>query len=124
MDKLRGLFPRRPSLGETRHAEAKIECSSEEIRRILHDGSVCSTRWDELARLCAYKIDLFTTDEIRLVFVSDHGDSMEISEEHEGFSELFEMLQARIPGFLDGWEAVMKPAFARNETILFAKPIE
>jgi len=80
-------------------------------------------RWDEIAKISAYKLDLLTTDEIRLVFVSHNGSSMEISEENEGFPELFEMLEGRIPGFVDGWGSVMKPAFARNETVLFVQSL-
>ena len=79
-------------------------------------------RWDELVKISAYKLDWLTIDEIRLVFVADSGGTMQISEEHQGFPQLFEALQEHIPGFLDGWGQVMQPAFARNETILFAKP--
>ena len=103
------------------HAEAKIETNSEEIRLTARDGSVCVMRWDKLVKISVYKLDLFTIDEIRLVFVADSCGPIQISGEHQGFPQLFAALQERIPGFLDSWGRVMQPAFARNETTLFPK---
>jgi hypothetical protein len=77
-------------------------------------------RWTDIAEIVGFKIDRFTTDEIRLSFRGSKGEWLaEISEECPGFDVVAAEMVARFPS-TSQWHAVLsKPAFARNETTLY-----
>ena len=86
-------------------------------------ASWAPVKWNTIRRVCAYKIDLLTTDEIRLVVDYDDAKPMhiEVSEEQPGF-EQFRSFVEQYFAFREGWwETVMKPAFSKNETLLFQR---
>jgi hypothetical protein len=79
--------------------------------------------WTTVRRISTYKLDLSTIDEIRLVL--DYGGAVpmhiEVSEEQPGF-EQFRTFVEKYFCFANGWwESVMKPAFARNEAVLYER---
>jgi hypothetical protein len=88
----------------------------------LEGEDSAQVRWSSIRRIATHKLDLLTTDEIRLTF--EHDDSeliFEVSEEQPGFQEFKRCLEQRFNFPVDWWESVMKPAFARNPTILFTR---
>jgi hypothetical protein len=79
--------------------------------------------WSAICRVYAYKVDLLTTDEIRLVI--DYDDAkpkhIEVSEEQPGFEQFRNFIEQYF-AFREGWwETVMKPAFSNNETVLYQR---
>ena len=64
------------------------------------EGSSAQVRWSAIRRISTYKIDLLTTDEIRLAF--EHDDSeliFEVSEEQPGFGEFKRYVERRFAFF-------------------------
>lgn len=82
----------------------------------------CCVHWAGVRRITAHKLDLVTSDEIRLVFENDSETSrIEVSEEQPGFEQLRLLAEEKF-GFPEGWwEAVMKPAFASSAAVLFVR---
>jgi hypothetical protein len=81
-----------------------------------------SFTWDEIDAVKAYKIDLITTDEIR-VFVSFGRPEkvLELSEEQEGFETFIRTAERKL-SFPEGWpERLVKPAFDKCDTTLFRR---
>jgi hypothetical protein len=84
------------------------------------DASV--VKWSAIRRITTHKLDLLTTDEIRLVIEHDGaGVPTEVSEEQPGFENLKKALEERFEFPCGWWEAVMKPAFATNRSTLFVR---
>jgi hypothetical protein len=84
-------------------------------------GSSAQVRWSAIRRISTHKINLLTTDEIRLAF--EHDDSkliFEVSEEQPGFEAFKRYVERRFAFPTDWWEAVMKPALATNSAVLFS----
>jgi hypothetical protein len=79
-------------------------------------------RWVDVTEIVGFKVDLFTTDEIRLRFQDSSGMPLaEISEEQPGFDAVSAEMIARFPS-TSHWHALLsKPAFARNETVLYRR---
>jgi hypothetical protein len=77
------------------------------------------TTWADVTEIRAYKIDLLTFDEIRLVFESGAENWVEISEEQPGFSEVASAMVIRFPSTYDWRSRIAQPAFATNETVLY-----
>lgn len=80
-------------------------------------------RWGGVRRVIAYKRDLWTTDEIRLVFESDDSEGVrEISEEWPGFQDLFKEMETEL-GVSPGWYLdIMTPAFEPMHRVIFSRP--
>jgi hypothetical protein len=79
-----------------------------------------SVRWAQVTKIQTYKLDLVTTDCICLVFESRDGSPVQISEEWQGFAELFGPISAAFPSISANWYAdVMSPAFERNQRVLY-----
>jgi hypothetical protein len=82
----------------------------------------CRVLWAGVRRITTHKLDLLTSDEVRLVFELDGGTSpIEVSEEQPGFEQLRLLVETKFGFPLGWWEAAMKPAFAANESILFVR---
>jgi hypothetical protein len=88
------------------------------------DGFAVSGRsisWHDIQEISAYKIDLFTVDEVRFSLSVSSGPDVVVSEEQHGFSELVTSLALQFPS-VAGWERkVIHPAFARNQTMLYRR---
>ena len=78
--------------------------------------------WDEIDAVRANKIDLITTDEIRvLVSFGRLKKVLELSEEQDGFDAFIRIAERKL-SFPEGWrERLVKPAFETCETTLFSR---
>jgi hypothetical protein len=79
-------------------------------------------RWDEVARVFAYKKDCFAIDQIRMELFNERESSVLITEEMSGWDGLVQALPAKLPGcqrFEDWFPKVAFPAFVENKTLLY-----
>ena len=81
-----------------------------------------SFTWDEIDAVKVYKIDLVTTDEIRLLVGFGGPEKIvELSEEQEGFEAFIRIAERRL-SFPEGWwDRLVKAAFETGETSLFQR---
>lgn len=81
-----------------------------------------SFTWDEISVVEAYKIDLGTTDEVRIqVGFGSPAKAVVLSEEQEGFDAFIRAAEARF-SFPEGWwDRLVRPAFKRCNTTLFRR---
>ncbi len=80
-------------------------------------------RWSEVLEVFAYKMDLFTVDEICIGFrVDAAGAYCWVSEEFTGYRELLDEIKKRFPGIREDWfSTVAFPAFVENRTTLWGE---
>ena len=79
--------------------------------------------WSEVAKVSAYKRDLFTVDQICLLFETARG-PLEVNDDMMGWTELLEALPDRLPGFppVSSWfSGVAYPAFVENCRVLYER---
>ena len=92
---------------------------------ILRGGRpVASARWDDVVRLRAYKRDGFTTDLVCLNVELQSGTTLLVHEEMPGWEDVIEAAERALPGmkeFRSWFPEVVKPAFARNEQVIFER---
>lgn len=83
-------------------------------------GRRFTVRWAGVRSVIAYKRDLFTTDEICVVFESDDfTGGREVSEEWPGFQDLFGEMEKEL-GISPGWYMeIMMPPFEPTPRLLF-----
>ena len=80
--------------------------------------------WQDVIRVEAFKIDLFTVDQICIELILRDGYALEINEEMDGWFELMEKLPEYLPGckkFHEWFMNVAVPAFETNETTLYQR---
>ncbi len=78
--------------------------------------------WASVHCIRVFKLDLLTTDEIRLSFDLDEPPhAFIVSEEQPGFEEFKCFVEKRFAFPKDWWSNAVSPAFARNETVLFRR---
>lgn len=82
---------------------------------------VSRVRWSEVTKILTYKIDLLTTDCICLLFELSNGQHpIQVSEEWEGFTELFTPMTENFPSIPQNWYLeVMFPAFETKQSIIY-----
>lgn len=88
----------------------------------MNEETLETLRWSDVRRIIAYKYDLFSYDEICVGFLTDPtaDDWLEISERSDGFADAMKFVEARFPSIPDRWFwDVSRPAFVRNETVLW-----
>lgn len=80
--------------------------------------------WSQIIEIFAYKMDLFTVDEICIGFrLDESGTHYWVSEEFLGYKEFIEQLRISFPGIREDWFAeVAFPAFIENRTTLWGQP--
>lgn len=84
-------------------------------------GPATEVHWTSIEEVRAFKLDLLTWDEVRFIFVLTSGVVIEVSEEQPGFEAMLVEATRHMPS-LSSWRAsIIKPAFARNETVLFQR---
>lgn len=88
------------------------------------DSSLGSVRWEEVDRVLAFKRDLLTSDEVCLAFqIADSGTVFEVNESVGSFWDLVARVKEVFPDSEQDWEeAIVKPAFAENSTVLYERP--
>jgi len=92
--------------------------------RIKNDnGGSSQLRWSEVEEVHAFKRDLFSTDQICLVFKkSGKEEYYETHEEMVGYHDLLELLPSRLPKFTLAWfPMVVFPAFKTNHQIIWKR---
>jgi len=80
--------------------------------------------WSDVLRVTAFKRDWLTVDCICLAINTSDGTTTEVNEEMEGWEAFTEALPTYLPGCLkwaDCFSQVAFPAFATNETQIFAR---
>jgi hypothetical protein len=80
--------------------------------------------WSDVQQAYAFKRDLYTVDEIRLLLVPTKGDKVEVTEEMSGWKDLIEKLPEYLPGFppFETWfTRVALPPFATKWVPLFSR---
>ena len=80
--------------------------------------------WSSIRRISTYKMDLVTTDDIRLLIEFDGtlaGMEIELSEEQPGFDQLKSVLEHHFDFQLGWWEAIVKPPFEPNQSVLYVR---
>jgi len=80
--------------------------------------------WADIFTATVFKRDLLTVDLICLQLVTGQGSVLEVNEEMGGWSALLDSLPTYLPGCMNEQqilEAVVKPAFATNEVIVYRR---
>jgi hypothetical protein len=87
------------------------------------EEAVVEIRWASVTRIHTYKLDLYTTDCICLVFELDDGrEPLQIHEELEGFREIFGPLERAFPSLPADWYlTAMANAFEANYRVLYER---
>ena len=82
--------------------------------------------WIDIKEIIAYKVDLFTFDDVRFGFrTSDIDEFYIISEDFIGFLELEKALMKNLPTFDHTWrETVVLPTFATNLRTIYGNPLD
>ena len=86
---------------------------------VITNNAAQHIQWRDIQKITAYKIDLFTTDEIcmEIMLVED---SVTISEEIIGWPAFSAAVLEQFPSIPKDWEWVIaQPAFATNYTALY-----
>jgi hypothetical protein len=103
-------------------SERAIELTAEEV--VIRDslGNKCRVEWSAVTRIEASKVDLLTTDEVRIEFVI--GDrSCVASEDDAGWEQLMSRLRTRFP-VSESWRGnVLRPPFATNRAVLWDRRV-
>jgi hypothetical protein len=117
--RLRGLFARRSKRSEP---PPVIEATADGFVLRRSDGTAEEVSWSAVRRVHAYKRDLLTTDEIRLLLeLEPPGGLLELSEEWPGFEDLFGGME-RALGVSPAWyPEIMLPAFAPTPRTLYPR---
>ena len=106
--------------------ENRLVATADEVTiHRLKDAAERSFRWRVVSRVVAYKIDLFSFDQVRISFFTEADQPFEISEDDDGFRDVMTAAETVIAGFpkLDGWKpSVVAEPFARSETVLWPPP--
>jgi len=78
-------------------------------------------QWNEVTEITAYKIDLITTDSVRIRLNLSSQTLVVLDEDQPGFEAFVSKLEELFPS-VKGWQSkVIQPAFARNETQLYRR---
>lgn len=82
--------------------------------------------WIDIKEIIAYKVDLFTFDDVRFGFrTTDKDEYYTISEDYRGFLQLEKALMKNLPTFDNTWrETVILPAFATNLCTIYGNPLD
>jgi hypothetical protein len=96
----------------------------DEVRVDRPTAALGEFKWAAVARVVAYKRDLYIHDLICVAFEFADGTAFEIHEEMMGWQDLIDSLPRRLKGcapFEEWWPKVVSPAFETNETTLFER---
>lgn len=99
----------------------------EEGFSVVEDGVRDNARccWSAVLEVFAYKMDLFSYDEICIGFRIDAvGNYWWVGESYTGYEELLAELPKRYPGIRSDWfPEVAHPAFVQNRTTLWGESV-
>lgn len=88
---------------------------------IMINGVSNAVKWNDIVKLTAYKVALFTFDEIHIEILLEN-ERIIISEETKGWYQFIEKFTTALKGVNAGWEdEVTKEAFATNCALIYEK---
>lgn len=94
-----------------------VSCEKDDLGEIF-------CRWAAVLEVFAYKIDLFSYDEICIGFRHGADDSWWVGESYTGYKELVAELPRRFPGIRTDWaKEVAAPAFAPGFITLWGEEL-
>ena len=115
-----------PLVDSVREATVPLECAvtthltEDELLSLSKDQSLKRISWNQIQEVVAYKVDLFTVDDVRLGFISQDGSGVEASESMLGWRALRTEVSKRFPEIDPAWEGkIIQPPFAENWTHLW-----
>jgi hypothetical protein len=110
----------RASLVVVQPKESRVELEPGGFAVHTARGRRFPVRWASVRRVIAYKRDLWSTDEICVLFESDDDSGrQEVSEEWPGFKDLFGVMEKEL-GISPGWYMeIMMPPFESTPRLLF-----
>jgi hypothetical protein len=92
---------------------------------VWHGGRhLASARWADVSQVRAFKPGEQTTDAVCVALRLRDGTEILVHEALPGFESFLAAAEARLPGMARRsawWSAVVQPASARNETVLFER---
>ena len=99
----------------------QFETTEDGIQSTRRDGKLgVFWAWSDIEKIEAYKIDLYTYDEMAMRFETTAG-AFEVLEGHSAFVDLITLVVDKF-GAPESWYMdVMQPAFEENRTILYDK---
>ena len=85
------------------------------------DSGPKKIKWESIEKIVAYKIDLMTTDEVRMDIV--YGDyQFTITEETPGWFQFIIKTRSVFPTITKDWDTkILFPAFATNYTVVYER---
>lgn len=115
----------KPIRSESTKPHGRVWCDSFEIHFSSTDDetTAASFRWVDIAKVEAFKRDLFTIDLVCITIRRSDGMVLEVDEETEGWTELINEFPKQLPGCLapNFWLSDGTfPAFIENRTELFS----
>ena len=98
-----------------------IEATADGFALRAYDGTVVNVPWATVKRATAYKRDLYTTDAIMLALELDSPGRavVELSEEWQGFAELFGGMERALGVSADWYLEIMQPAFEPTPRLVY-----
>jgi hypothetical protein len=81
--------------------------------------------WHGITEVCVFKRDCYTVDQICMIFELNRTETVTVSEDMDGWSELVTAIPVYLPGALtqDGWwDKVVSPAFELCITKIYPHP--
>jgi len=77
--------------------------------------------WEKIQKVTSYKEDRIVNDEVCIICIFMNGDVFVITEETPGWNQFITNLEETLI-IKNGWlKSVIKPAFRRNETVIFER---
>jgi hypothetical protein len=106
---------------ERRMKDPGIFTYDEDGFEVHFDKNPVKVQWSEIDRLVGYKMDRYTIDLVCLTV--EYGDLyITLHEELDGWYVFLDKCRALFPDVPKDWEVTITfPAFARNETVLYAR---
>jgi hypothetical protein len=101
-----------------------IDATGFSVSRTGGTAPLLSVAWSDVLRLTAFKRDLLIVDCICMAIATRDGRTIEVNEEMVGWDAFTEALPRYLPGsgqWVDWFWQVAFPAFATNETQIFAR---
>ena len=103
----------------------RLTATAESFRLTTDGELVYDVAWADVQKVVAYKVDLFTVDEIRMELTTVETDPgvWVINEEIPGFWDVAEELKRQLPDSHQSWEhEVIQPPFETCFTTIFPLP--
>ena len=94
------------------------------FRENLPDETITFT-WREVTEVGVFKRDCYTVDQIHMIFELNRTETVEVTENMDGWSQLVTAVPVHLSGALaqeEWWDKVVSPAFELCFTIIYPRP--